>query len=373
MRPWIKSYTNLISNSTYMNLTAGSKALWHDAALWCGLNGSDGVIPALDVKWLKGTASKINGLIEAGFWEEVQGDDGGVAYSIVGWLDEQDSVEKANKNREGGRNRTAKSRAKSRSSRAQVETKWGSSGDQVESESAPSHAQVETNSRSVELHLNDQKRSDQQEQASVTALEESREEEIRRDESVCLHDRPEGGAHTLKNKNETKDESEGKTTPNRPRNGMDQLAARFPAPRTSSAEVDVSATEDQDTSSWDSRELAIGKPLERMSPRDLLRYIVLSQDEINGIKLSGSGSKGAATMKRFQNQYGPERAAAIMRHLFVKERGRYEVGKNGIEHITQNHFTEPLSWFTDKVDVKAQAKDRRRKGMASEFIFATEL
>lgn len=191
MRPWIKSYTHMITDPQFMRLTAGSRCLWYDSSLWCGLNGSDGIVPADAVKNLKGTDSKINGLIEAGFWEEVQGDDDGLAYSIVGWLDEQDSVEKANKDREEGRIRAAKSRAKSRSSRVQVEPKsrsggdqmefssraqvepeWSSSGDQVEPESASSHAQVSVIPRSVELHLNDQKRSDQQGQASVTALEE---------------------------------------------------------------------------------------------------------------------------------------------------------------------------------------------------------
>ncbi|MCT2059579.1 hypothetical protein, partial [Dietzia cinnamea] len=72
MKPWIKSYTNLISDSGYMNLTAGSKALWYDCNLWCGLNEVDGIIPSSDVRRLKGTPSKITGLIEAGFWEEIE-------------------------------------------------------------------------------------------------------------------------------------------------------------------------------------------------------------------------------------------------------------------------------------------------------------
>ena len=83
MRPWIKSYTHLISNSTYMNLTAGSRCLWHDCNLWVGLNDTDGVIPAVEVDRLKGTPSKINGLLKAGFWEETETDNGKPAYRIM--------------------------------------------------------------------------------------------------------------------------------------------------------------------------------------------------------------------------------------------------------------------------------------------------
>ncbi|WP_157076985.1 hypothetical protein, partial [Dietzia papillomatosis] len=129
-----------------MNLTAGSKALWYDCNLWCGLNEVDGIIPSSDVRRLKGTPSKITGLIEAGFWEEIEIESGEVGYRILGWVEDQGSKEDTDKKRANGARRTARSRAKSASSRAQVEPNSAPSGTQVETNSAPSGAQVEPNS-----------------------------------------------------------------------------------------------------------------------------------------------------------------------------------------------------------------------------------
>lgn len=379
---WIKSYTRLITDSGYMNLTAGSKALWHDCNLWCGLNEVDGIIPASDVKALKGTPSKIAGLINAGFWDETKTGSGEVGYKILGWVEDQGSKENTNKKRENGADRTARSRAKSASSGAQVETKSAPSGDQVEAKSASSGDQVETKSAPVGRHLSGPKGSDQHEQESVTPLEKRREDLIRRDESESAT-RPPGGTHT-EAKTETKDEAkeESSTPPLSPsilsssRFSPNTLSSRFSALGKGSAVVDVSASEGSDDpqggagdtsarqpggqgdDSWDSREREIGKPLEQMSPSNFLRYIVLSQEELNGIKLSDSGSRGVATMRKFQSHYGPERAAGIVRYLFINERGRTVVGSNGPEHITQHHFSEALRWFTDKVDLKAQSKSR---------------
>lgn len=366
-----QTHDTLWYSPKFGKLSMAARGLWVTCQSWCAGQLTDGLIPDKDVKGIGGSDAQIRALIKAGLWEVAETEDGERAYQFHDWLDHNESAVKISTRKRKERERKAAQRAK-KSDPGLAQTSDESDSNLTETSTKFDQDLTQTSGKSggsFSAHTP----SDQPESESVPGGKEREEKRTETKTPKCVTARPTDETHTLKNKNETKDESEEKTTPNRPRNGMDQLAARLPAPRTSSAEVDVSATEDQDTSSWDSRELDIGKPLERMSPRDLLRYIVLSQDEINGIKLSGSGSKGVATMKRFQNQYGPERAAAIMRHLFVKERGRYEVGKNGIEHITQNHFTEPLSWFTDKVDVKAQAKDSRRKGMASEFIFATEL
>ncbi|MEV8224289.1 hypothetical protein AB0P16_17830, partial [Dietzia maris] len=91
------------------------------------------------------------------------------------------------------------------------------------------------------------------------------------------------------------------------------------------------------------------KSLERMGPEELLDYIETFQREKNGVELSSGGPKAVATLKRFRADYGPQRAAAIIRELFDRNGGRYKVSKE-VETITHRHFDVSLRWFTDKID-----------------------
>lgn len=124
--------------------------------------------------------------------------------------------------------------------------------------------------------------------------------------------------------------------------------------------------------SLDPIEEKIGKALEKMKPHELAKYVNTYQKEVNGIELSGNPQADFATMKAFQRDYGPEKAAAIIRDLFLRGEGRAKVSRRE-EMVTVRHFAKGLRWWTDKVDIRLQEATRADREVEEEFIFAEDL
>lgn len=124
--------------------------------------------------------------------------------------------------------------------------------------------------------------------------------------------------------------------------------------------------------SLDPIEEELGAPLEEMKPHQLVKYVKTYQKEVNGIELSGSPQGDLSTMKAFQRDYGKERAAAIIRDLFLKGEGKAKVTKQE-EILTVRHFSTGLRWWTDKVDHRLQSATKADFEVDDEFTFATEL
>lgn len=122
----------------------------------------------------------------------------------------------------------------------------------------------------------------------------------------------------------------------------------------------------------DAIEEKMGKPLEKMKPHELVKYITTFHQEVNGLQLPSAPHADLSVMKTFQNDYGKERAAAVLRFLFSGQGGKYEVVRER-EVITHRHFSRGLRWWLDKVDLKLQQADKSEKEVADEFIFAEEL
>ena len=118
----------------------------------------------------------------------------------------------------------------------------------------------------------------------------------------------------------------------------------------------------------------IGKPLEQMAPAQLARYITYYQREANSIQLvDPPGVRETSTFKSLQGEYGKERTAALLRHIFLKEGGRLEVRKGEQEYISHRHFTTAMRWWTDKLDIALQVEANDDPEDDIEFVFATEL
>ena len=116
----------------------------------------------------------------------------------------------------------------------------------------------------------------------------------------------------------------------------------------------------------------LGKRLEEMKPHELVRYIHIHQKEVHEVELASSPQADLATMKAFQRDYGPERAGAILRDLFIKGGGKAKVTREE-ELLTVRHFSKGLRWWTDKVDIRLQSAGKADRDVATEFTFAEDL
>ena len=118
----------------------------------------------------------------------------------------------------------------------------------------------------------------------------------------------------------------------------------------------------------------IGKPLEKMAPGQLARYVTYYQREANGIELTDPPTvRETSIFKSLQKEYGKDRTAALFRHIFLKEGGRMEVTRGQQEYIAHRHFSTVMRWWTEKIDVSLQATQTRKESVSSRFVFATEL
>lgn len=119
----------------------------------------------------------------------------------------------------------------------------------------------------------------------------------------------------------------------------------------------------------------IGKPLEQMAPGQLARYITIYQLEANGIQLvDPPGHAEVSALKAFQKHYGPDRAANIIRFLFLRHGGTYDVwGTDDL--IEHRHFTSGMRRWTNKIDIDLQKKAwvAQHEDEDDDLVFATEL
>lgn len=128
------------------------------------------------------------------------------------------------------------------------------------------------------------------------------------------------------------------------------------------------------TMTLDPIEEMIGKPLEKMAPGQLARYVTYYQREANSISLTDPPTvRETSIFKALQSEYGKDRTAALFRHIFLKEGGRMEITKGQREYVAHRHFTTAMRWWTEKIDVELQSKGKAKESVASRFTFASEL
>lgn len=128
------------------------------------------------------------------------------------------------------------------------------------------------------------------------------------------------------------------------------------------------------TQELDPIEEMIGKPLERMAPGQLARYVTYYQREANGIQLVDPPTvRETSVFKSLQNEYGKERTAALIRHIFLNQGGRMEVRKGEKEYVSHRHFTTAMRWWTERIDVSLQAKSEKKASVEERFKFSKEL
>lgn len=346
-----QTHDTLWYSPKFGRLSFAARGLWVTCQSWCAGQLTDGLIPEKDVKDIGGSETQIHALVKSGLWEVAETEDGERAYQFHDWLDHNESAEKVSTKKRKERERKAAQRAK-KSDPDLTQTSGESGGsfsartlyDQPRSESVPGGKETE------------QKRTGTEHTSPTERVDRAR---------------PSGGSPTP-TKTESKAEDEGQETtspPNLsdPRFSPDTLETRFSYLQGGRPVVDVAATEAPATSTTSG-----DKPLEQMNPAELLGYIETFQREVNEIQLSPGGAQGVATLRRFQNDYGAQRAAAIIRELFVENQGHYKVNKD-VETITHRHFSTNLRWFTDKIDINLQSRAKSEADVEREFIFASSL
>lgn len=119
---------------------------------------------------------------------------------------------------------------------------------------------------------------------------------------------------------------------------------------------------------FDFIEKMIGTPLEQMQPRQLLRYIVQYHELANDIYMVWPGTEGTAVMRTFQQTYGPERAAYILRHLFVENNGKL-YSSHDLVIVTHHQFSKKYRWWTDAIDRRLQIERITSDEDALDLIF----
>lgn len=107
---WFKIDDGFYDHPKFLDLSNAAVGLWSKAGGWCGRHLTDGVIPASQVKVLKGTRAQIRDLIEAGLWVETTTDVGAKAYRFHDWNDFQPTRELKLKERADSAERQRKSR-----------------------------------------------------------------------------------------------------------------------------------------------------------------------------------------------------------------------------------------------------------------------
>ena len=121
-------------------------------------------------------------------------------------------------------------------------------------------------------------------------------------------------------------------------------------------------------------------PLEGMDPSGLLDYINRRQSENLGEPpVSGDMKSDLAHLTYFQDKYGPERTARMLRYVFETESGIMKVSKRSgaeIEEIDANHFRPALEWWHIELDKACRREIKRTENKIDferEYTFATSL
>ncbi|RAV34740.1 hypothetical protein [Corynebacterium heidelbergense] len=97
---WFKVDDGFYDHPKVSTLPNAAVGLWVKAGSWCGRYETDGVIPATQVRALKGTSSQVSALIRSGLWVQIETDSGAKAYAFRDWNDYQPTREQREKERE---------------------------------------------------------------------------------------------------------------------------------------------------------------------------------------------------------------------------------------------------------------------------------
>lgn len=111
---WFKVDDGFYDNPKFLEVPNAAVGLWVKAGAWCGKHLTDGVIPATQVKLLKGTAAQVKALISAGIWIEDRSKNGSKVYRFHDWNEYQPTREQKLKEREEAAERQRKSRERKR-------------------------------------------------------------------------------------------------------------------------------------------------------------------------------------------------------------------------------------------------------------------
>lgn len=147
--------------------------------------------------------------------------------------------------------------------------------------------------------------------------------------------------------------------------------SRASEPQATPGGTPAERLEGPDQSRWDKYERRIGKPLEHMTPKELVVYMETFHRETNDIS-KHSGPAGVTTMKKFQEDYGSTHTAELFRYLFEDD-GVWEISSGNKEPVTHIHFSENLRWWIEKVDGERQLKTKSKRDFDSKYTFATSL
>lgn len=106
-----------------------------------------------------------------------------------------------------------------------------------------------------------------------------------------------------------------------------------------------------DPTRLDDAEQQLGKPVQRMSPQELVSYLRLIMRHRCGLdlRIDGAGVKERAVMAHLQKVYGPEGAGLIVKWAVHGQGGECD-GKP----LTFFSFQRERKWWTDEVYAEAQ-------------------
>ncbi|WP_156119424.1 hypothetical protein [Corynebacterium humireducens] len=107
---WFKIDDGFYDHPKFLDLPNAAVGLWAKAGAWCGRHLTDGVIPASQVRVLKGTPAQIRVLLEVGLWVECESDSGAKCYRFHDWEDFQPTREQKLQERANSAERQRRSR-----------------------------------------------------------------------------------------------------------------------------------------------------------------------------------------------------------------------------------------------------------------------
>lgn len=107
---WFKVDDGFYDHPKIIQLPNAAIGLWVKCGSWCARHETDGVIPAAQVRRMKGTPAQVKALIESGLWSELVTDSGVSSYAFRNWLEYQPSSELREEERALWREKKRKSR-----------------------------------------------------------------------------------------------------------------------------------------------------------------------------------------------------------------------------------------------------------------------
>ena len=139
---WFKTDDGYYDHPKFLDLSNAAVGLWSKAGAWCGRHLTDGVIPATQVRALKGTPAQVRDLISVGLWIETRTDSGAKAYRFHDWNEYQPTREEKLKQRADTAERQRKSRERKKADQGKSENVTRDSREPVTRDSRDCHANL---------------------------------------------------------------------------------------------------------------------------------------------------------------------------------------------------------------------------------------